>query len=132
MILVDTNVIIDVLKADPQWALWSATHLSQARAKKGLAINAVIYAELSAHAQTAKTLNPFLDDLGFQMPAISKPAAQLAGEAYAKYRQRKGSKTGVLADFFIGAQAMAESWTLLTRDDARYVTYFPKVKLICP
>ena len=132
MILVDSNVIIDVLKADVRWASWSATQLSHARAQKGLVINAVIYAELSADEQTAKTLDLFLDDLGFQMPAISKPTARMAGEAYAQYRKRQGSKTGVLADFFIGAQAMAEGWTLLTRDRARYKTYFPQVPLICP
>jgi predicted nucleic acid-binding protein len=38
----------------------------------------------------------------------------------------------VLADFFIGAQAQIEGWTILTRDAARYKTYFPEVKLICP
>jgi predicted nucleic acid-binding protein len=52
--------------------------------------------------------------------------------AFRAYRQRGGSKTGVLPDFFIGAQGQAEGWTLLTRDAARYKTYFPEIKLICP
>ena len=48
------------------------------------------------------------------------------------YRKRKGVKTGVLADFFIGAHAQIEGWTILTRDAARYKTYFPAVTLIHP
>jgi predicted nucleic acid-binding protein len=63
---------------------------------------------------------------------ISEECAYHAARAFEAYRQRGGSKTNVLADFFIGAQAQSEGWTLLTRDAARYKTYFPKLKLIAP
>ena len=63
---------------------------------------------------------------------LSRPAGYLAGEAFLHYRKRKGVKTGVQADFFIGAQAQTEGWTILTRDAARYKTYFPAVTLIHP
>lgn len=132
MTLVDTNVILDVLKGDPRWAPWSATQLSIARSTGPVAINAVIYAELSAHPQAQTALDAFLTDLGFEMPAITKRAAQLAGQAFVDYRRRKGAKTGVLPDFFIGAQALAEGWSLMSRDATRYLSYFPDVKLICP
>jgi predicted nucleic acid-binding protein len=109
MTLVDTNVILDLLKGDPRWAPWSATQLSKARLAGPIAINAVIYAELSAHPQAQTSLDAFLSDAGFTMPAIDKRAARLAGQAFLEYRRRKGGKTGVLPDFFIGAQAMAEA-----------------------
>jgi predicted nucleic acid-binding protein len=51
---------------------------------------------------------------------------------FRQYRQRGGTKTGVLPDFFIGAHAQADGYQLLTRDAGRYKTYFPKIKLICP
>ena len=54
------------------------------------------------------------------------------GLDFCQYRQRGGTKTCVLPDFFIGAHAQADGYQLLTRDAGRYKTYFPKIKLICP
>ena len=132
MILVDSNVLIDLMRDDPVWADWSEQQLQLARARGSLAINAVIYAELAASYQTTKQLNSFLKPSGISMQAISEEAAFLAGKAYLQYRRGRGTKVGVLADFFIGAQAQTEGWTLLTRDRARYQTYFPTVRLIAP
>jgi predicted nucleic acid-binding protein len=77
-------------------------------------------------------LDEFLDMLDIQMLELPRSAARLAGLAFRSYRQRGGTKTGVLPDFFIGAHAQAEGYKLLTRDAGRYKTYFPKIKLICP
>ncbi len=132
MNLVDTNVIIDLLQADSPWKDWSEQQLLIARHGDGLAINAMIYAELAAMPQTLSILDDFLDATSITVEPISRHCARLAGQAFWAYRQRKGVKTGVLPDFFIGAQAQSEGWTLLTRDAARYRTYFPGVKLICP
>jgi predicted nucleic acid-binding protein len=56
----------------------------------------------------------------------------LAGKACARYRGAGGIRTGVLADFFIGAHAAVEQLPLLTRDARRYRSYFPTVELIAP
>jgi predicted nucleic acid-binding protein len=132
MILVDTNVIVDLLRGDPVWRDWSEQQLIAARHTDKLAINAVIYAELAAIPRATKVVDEFLDHAEIGMQAFSKDSARLAGQAFYKYRARKGTRTGVLPDFFIGAQAQAEGWTLLTRDAARYKTYFAPVRLICP
>lgn len=132
MNLVDTNVIIDLLRADPVWKDWSEQQLLVARHSGGLSINPVIYAELSAMPQTEGMLDGFLGATGIAVAPISRQCARLAGQAFWAYRQRQGVKTGILPDFFIGAQAQAEGWALLTRDSARYQTYFPGVQLICP
>jgi predicted nucleic acid-binding protein len=131
MILVDTNVLLDIYKADPIWMPWSLQHLHGAKPGQ-LAINMVVYAELAGHPAEPAHLDQFLDTLDVQMRELSRPAARLAGLAFRQYRQRGGAKTGVLPDFFIGAHAQADSHTLLTRDAGRYKTYFPKIKLICP
>ena len=131
MILVDTNVLLDIYRADAIWMPWSLQHLQQAKPGQ-LAINMVVYAELAGHPAEPANLDEFLEMLGIQMLELSRPAARLAGLAFRNYRQRRGTKTGVLPDFFIGAHAQAEGYKLLTRDAGRYKTYFPKIKLICP
>ena len=131
MILVDTNILLDIYKADAIWMPWSLKHLHQAKVG-ALAINMVVYAELAAHPAEPAQLDEFLELLGIQVLELSRPAARLAGLAFRNYRQRGGTKTGVLPDFFIGAHAQAEGHKLLTRDAGRYKTYFPKIKLICP
>jgi predicted nucleic acid-binding protein len=47
MVLVDTDVLLDVLRDDPQWAAGSQRSLESASLTDSLAINAVIYSELS-------------------------------------------------------------------------------------
>ena len=131
MILVDTNVLLDIYRADAIWMPWSLQHLQQAKPGQ-LALNMVVYAELAGHPAEPANLDEFLEMLGIQMLELSRPAARLAGLAFRSYRQRGGTKTGVLPDFFIGAHALAEGYKLLTRDAGRYKTYFPKIKLICP
>jgi predicted nucleic acid-binding protein len=132
MILVDTNVLIDLLQDDPQWADWSEEQLLKAQKLGPLFINAVGYAELVPALDTMAALDDFLKRSKIVVKDISRPAAFLAGEAFLQYRKRKGTKTGFLADFFMGSQAHTEGWKILTRDQGRYKTYFPKVKLICP
>ena len=131
-ILIDTNVIVDLLKADPDWMRWSPEQLDLARTQQPLCINIVVYADLCSHRQTQSQVDGFLQDMDIQIAAISTTAALAAAQAFLQYRQRGGSKTGVFPDFFIGAQAQAEGWTILTRDAARYRTYFLDIKLVCP
>jgi predicted nucleic acid-binding protein len=132
MTLVDTNVLIDLVQDDPQWADWSEEQLLKAHKKGPLFINVVGYAELAPALDSIILLDDFLKRCKIAVKDISRPAAYLAGEVFLQYRKRKGTKTGVLADFFIGAQAQTEGWTILSRDAGRYKTYFPRVKLITP
>ena len=130
--LVDTNVLVDVLEDDPDWADWSIAQLRAQSQIHRLVINPVIYAELSLTFTTVEALDETL--AGLQMPVIDipKPALFLAGKAFAQYRQRGGAKSNVLADFFIGAHAAVTGWPVLTRDVRRYATYFPTVVLVSP
>lgn len=132
MTLVDTNVLIDLVQDDPSWAVWSEAQLFEALKQGPLYINAVAYAELVPAFDDMAALDSFLNLAKITVKDISRPTAYLAGTAFLRYRRLKGTKTGVLADFFIGAHAQTEGWTLLTRDAARYKTYFPEAKLICP
>jgi predicted nucleic acid-binding protein len=45
--LVDSNILLDVATGDPTWADWSSRALEAAANESPLAINALIYAEVS-------------------------------------------------------------------------------------
>jgi predicted nucleic acid-binding protein len=130
--LVDTNVLVDVLENDPDWADWSVAQLRAQAQIHRLVINPVIYAELSLAFGTVEALDEALAALQMPMIEIPKPALFLAGKAFVKYRRQGGTKTSVLADFFIGAHAAVAGMPVLTRDVRRYAGYFPSVELIAP
>jgi predicted nucleic acid-binding protein len=132
MLLIDTNVLVDVLEDDPEWADWSIGQLRAQSQIHRLAINPIIYAELSLTFSTVEALDRTLDDLGLTMMEIPKPALFLAGKAFVRYRRQGGQKQNALADFFIGAHAAVSRYPLLTRDTRRYSAYFADVELIAP
>jgi len=132
MVLVDTNVLIDVLEDDPVWADWSIQQLRAQSLIHELAINPIVYAELSQTFSTFEALDGVVSQLGLVMQDIPRPALFLAGKAFVKYRKVGGGKHNVLADFFVGAHAAVKKLPLLTRDSKRYRNYFPSVELITP
>lgn len=132
MILVDTNILLDLATEDPQWASWSLSAVEAAAAEGALYVNAVIYAELSVRYSSAREVDEVIEGVGAQFLDIPRQAAFLAARAFAEYRAKGGAKTVLLPDFFIGAHAAALDVPILTRDVRRYKTYFPEVRLIAP
>ncbi len=132
MLLVDTNVLVDVLENDPQWADWSIAQLRAQSKIHRLAINPIIYSELSLAFSTVEALDKTIEALGLVLVELPRPALFLAGKAFVRYRRQGGTKSNVLGDFFIGAHAAVSGHPVLTRDTRRYVTYFPGVTLVAP
>jgi len=132
MIFVDTNVLLDVVTRNAAWETWSKQQLDAATLRDRLGINPVVYAELSAGYTTREQVEEALHLAGIVVIEMSRPALFMAGRAFQEYRRRGGIRTGVLSDFFIGAQAAVTQATLITRDANRYRTYFPTVELIAP
>ena len=132
MKLFDTNVLLDIATADPTWLAWSETQFRMIAAKGPILINPIIYAELAPAFTSAADLNKWLDPAIFRRLPLPYPAGWIAAQAFLKYRRGGGAKTSPLPDFYIGAHAEIEKWTLVTRDAARYRTYFPNVALITP
>ena len=121
-----------MLEGDPKWADWSVKQMRAQAQLHELAINPVIYAELSLAFEQVEDLDRAIETLQLELLALPRPALFLAGKAFAKYRQRGGKRPNVLADFFIGAHAAVMRCGVLTRDTTRYRSYFPGVKLITP
>lgn len=130
--LVDSNVVIDLLTRDSEWDRWSAEALARATDSGPVAINPVIYAEVSVGYPTIEGCEAALLGIGLCREMIPWTAAFLAGKAFTDYRRRGGARRSPLPDFFIGAHAAVAGMRLLTRDPDRYRTYFPTLQLVSP
>jgi len=128
--LVDANVLSDVFYQDPEWEAWSKDQM--VTLAEELVINPFIYAELCYRATSVAEVEQLIGKCGFRYAELPRAALYLAAQAFRIYRQRGGSKTSPLADFFIGAHAQVTGFSILTRDVTRYQTYFPSVPLISP
>jgi predicted nucleic acid-binding protein len=133
MILVDANVLLDLLTAEPRWVEWSVERLRESKWAGPLAVNPIICAEIApAFDCKWERLDGWLQEAGILKEPLPFAASTIAAAAHLQYIRRGGRRSSVLPDFYIGAHAEEQGHTLLTRDAARYRTYFPKVPLICP
>ena len=132
MTLVDTNVVIDILSADPVWLDWSVDALEAIRARGTPLINDITYAELAVRYASETALARDLEVLALRHERCPPAALFLAGRAFGRYRQAGGPRSSVLPDFFIGAHAEVAGLPILTRDPRRYRAWFPTVRLIAP
>jgi predicted nucleic acid-binding protein len=132
LIVVDTNVILDISGSEPAWREWSVEQLTLALQSGPAIVNDVVFAELCAHQQNVQAVETLLADLRVVLMPMTHRALFLASKAHAEYRKSGGVKLNVLPDFFVGAQAVDLGVPLLTRDTRRYRTYFPQLELIAP
>jgi predicted nucleic acid-binding protein len=130
--LVDTSVLLDLLDAESEWHDWSAWTLSRCGSRGALAINPIIFAEVSAGFASVEEVEEALPKAYFRREPLPWDAAFLAGQAFVRYRRRGGSKPTPLPDFYIGAHAAVAKHTLLTRDARRYRYYFRKLRVLSP
>ncbi len=131
-ILVDSNVLLDLMTGDKKWFSWSAAATEKAADRFRLLINPIVYAEISVRYSRIEDLEAALPLALLEREAIPYEAAFLAGKAFLAYRRRGGATRSPLPAFFIGAHAAVAGHTLLTRDPARYRSYFPRLPLIAP
>ena len=130
MTLIDSNILIDILGGDPVGAEHSVRRLSDCARRGPIAINDIVYAELAAGFASQAQLDDEIAAMRLKIAPMSKAALALAGQAFRRYREGGGTRPNVLADVFIGAQASAEGWPILTRDERRYRAYFPEAALV--
>ncbi len=128
--LVDSNVILDVITRDPEWSAWSESALKQAAERSNLAINAIVFAEVSLKFDRIENADAALAD--FRREPLPFEAGFLAGKAFLAYKKRGGTRRSPMPDFYVGAHALIGDMPLLTRDVGRYRTYFPGLTLLAP
>ena len=131
-VLVDSNVLLDIITDDPRWGSWSSEQLATLANETQLVINPIIFSEVSIGFLSLEDAGSALSEDTFLREDLPWAAAFLAGKAFLNYRKRQGKRTSPLPDFYIGAHALAQGYRLLTRDQARYETYFPDLELVTP
>jgi predicted nucleic acid-binding protein len=131
-VLVDTNVLIDYLDDESEWFDWSSAMLAQVADSGTVAINAIIYSELSVAYRRIEDVEDALPHSYFLRLHVPWEAAFLAAQVFREYRRHGGKRTKTLPDFYIGAHALVSNMTLLTRNARRYRQYFPKLRIISP
>lgn len=131
-VLVDSNVLLDIVTDDPEWAGWSSAALERTANEALLVINALIYAEVSIGFPTIEALEQAVPPNLYRRERLPYEGAFLAGKAFLRYRQAGGTRDSPLPDFYIGAHAAVAGYRLMTRDATRYRTYFPRLELIAP
>ncbi len=130
--LVDSNVLLDLLEEDATWGEWSWQAIEDCAGEGDLALNMIVYAEVSAGFRTIEEVELAFPESDFLRLPYPMEAAFLAGKAFMRYRRNGGRRASTLPDFFIGAHAAVIGARLLTRDATRYRTYFPNIELVAP
>jgi predicted nucleic acid-binding protein len=131
-VLVDSNVLLDVTTNDPNWSEWSGAALAEAGEHRPLIVNPIIYAEVSARFPTIDALDAALPEALYRREPLPWEAGFLAGKCFLAYRRRGGQRRSPIPDFYIGAHAAVGRLALLTRDAARYRSYFPTIEILAP
>ena len=132
VVLVDSNVLLDVITEDPEWLDWSSRALEDAAETALLAINPIIFAEVSVRFERIEELDEVLSPTAYTRLPLPWAAGFLAGKCFVRYRRDGGLRRSPLPDFYIGAHASVGGFALLTRDATRYSRYFPSLELIAP
>lgn len=130
--LVDSNVLLDVLTEDPEWFEWSAEALERLGDQSVLVLNPLIWAEISVRFSRIEELDDAVPETLIRRDPLPWQAGFLAGKCFWLYRSRGGGRRSSLPDFYIGAHAAVMGMTLLTRDAARYASYFPTLPVVAP
>ncbi len=131
-ILVDSNVLLDVITTNPEWVEWSSGLMMECGDRDFLIINPLILAEISISYDSIEALDLAVERARLIREPLPWEAAFLAGRCFLEYKKRGGSRRSPLPDFYIGAHASINGYALLTRDAARYQTYFPRLEIISP
>lgn len=129
---VDTNVILDVFTADPEFGARSRSALRRCLAEGRVVLCDVVLAEAASLFPSNEGVEEILSSTGIEFDATRRATAVAAGRAWSSYRRRGGSRTRVIADFLIGAHAESQADRLLTRDRGFYRSYFANLSLVDP
>lgn len=124
---VDANVLLDIFIAGDRHGPQSKERLVAAYDAGAIVVSDVVYAELVPSFRDRAALDSALQELGATLSPIDSSIAYEAGLRWKRYRAVGGPRNRIIADFLIGAHAMAVADVFLTRDRGFFSTYFPEL-----
>ncbi len=124
---VDANVLLDIFTASDQHGPQSKKRLVAAYDAGAIIVSDVVYAELVPAFRDRAALDSALLELGATLSPIDSSIAFEAGLRWKRYRAAGGPRNRIIADFLIGAHAMAVADVFLTRDRGFFSSYFPEL-----
>lgn len=130
--LLDTNILFDILSGVQPQAQMAEKAVRAAGIQGRLLFPMVCYAELAGSFKFQSDLDAFLAGIQVTLLALDPSASFLAGTFHKAYRQRGGTRTRVLADFIVAAQAQLVADRLLTTDKRFFGSSFPKLVSVSP
>ena len=125
---VDTNVLLDVFASGSPHHSQSQAWLIDAYDRGAILVCDVVYAELVPALGDRSSLDRALREINAVVSPIDTAIAYEAGLRWGRYRQAGGPRERIIADFLIGAHALANADTFLTRDQGFYATYFSELR----
>jgi predicted nucleic acid-binding protein len=129
---VDTDVLIDVFAADPEFGPRSREQLRICVQEGGLVACDVVWAEVAAGFPDPGEAREAMTRLGVRFVPLDEQAARAAGGAWRHHRERGGDRRRVIADVLIGAHAGVAADRLLTRDRGFYRSAFAELAVLDP
>ncbi len=126
---VDANVLLDIFIANDRHGPQSKERLVAAYDAGAIVVSDVVYAELVPAFRDRAALDSALLELGATLSPIDSSIAFEAGLRWKRYRAAGGPRNRIIADFLIGAHAMAVADVFLTRDRGFFSSYFPELYL---
>jgi predicted nucleic acid-binding protein len=125
-------VLLDIFNDDERFSEWSIQTLNDTQKNHDLVIKAIIFSAISLNFDSYEALIHVLTQLDIEILDIPLPAAFHVSRVFKQYKQNKGDKKSPMSDFYIGAHANYLQVPIITRDMARFNTYYPDVALITP
>lgn len=129
---VDSNVLIDVLGADPTFGLRSRAALSRTRAEGALVVCEIVWSEVIAAFPDPTATEAALTRLAIEFSGTGPAAASSAGAAWRTYRQAGGPRERLVPDFLVAAHALHHADRLLTRDRGFHRRAFADLDILDP
>lgn len=124
----DTNVLLDLLNFRSPYHAQSREWLRAAYNQGAVVVCDIVYAELVPAFGNRAALDGMLRAMSVATSPIDTTIAYEAGVRWMRYRRAGGPRTRIVADFLIGAHALASADRFLTRDRGFYASYFAELR----